>query len=168
MSNPLQSAYTNPSDNAGGAINYNAPDLTRHPPRSPRTRLGGFVHLARMIDKARAIIAGKGGDFHYPCPFDQRFFAFTGLNSDAFLAEVKSGKSDSELLAYVQENSSPKRHPAEIASWSSWFEQLTVTSPDKREFFNHVHRKNAAHREDIGTWFEWLELDDYVTFGGRP
>jgi hypothetical protein len=65
-------------------------------------------------------------------------------------------------------NAQPKRHPAEIAAWSAWFEQLTVTSPDSRTFFNDVHRQNAPQREDVATWFDWLELDDFVTFGGRP
>lgn len=164
----LQSSYAQPTGNAAGAINLGAPDLTRHPPRSPRTRLGGFVHLPRLIDKARAVIAGTNGDFHYNCPMDQRFWAFTGINPEAFFAEVKTGKSDSELLAYVNANTQPKRHPSEIAAWSMWFEQLTATPPDTRAFFNDIHRKNAAHRDDIATWFDWLELDDYVTFGGRP
>jgi len=87
---------------------------------------------------------------------------------EALFAEIKAGKSDSEILAYVTANSSPKRHAAEIAAWSTWFEQLTPTPPDTRAFFNDVHRKNAANRDDIATWFDWLELDDYVTYGGRP
>lgn len=164
----LQSNYLQPTTGAAGAVNLGAPDLTRHPPRSPRTRLGGFVHLPRLIDKARAVVAGTNGDYHFNCPIDQRFWAFTGVNPEAFLAEVKAGKSDSELLAYALANCSPKRHPSEIAAWSHWFEQLTPTPPDTRAFFNDVHRKNAAHRDDIATWFDWLELDDYVTFSGRP
>jgi hypothetical protein len=168
MSTPLTAAYLAPQAPTAGAVNYSAPDLRRHPPRSPRTRLGGFVHLPRLIDKARALAAGTQGDYHYPCPFDARFFDFTGVNADAFLAEVKSGKSDAELLAYVQANAQPRRQPAEIAAWSVWMEQLTVSAPDRRDFFNEVHRKNAPHREDIATWFDWLELDDFVTFGGRP
>ena len=168
MSSSLTSSYLNPNAPAVGAVNYRAPDLTRHPPRSPRAQLGGFVHLPRLIDKARALAAGTIGEYHYPCPFDARFFGFTGLNADAFLAEVKAGKSDSELLAYVMANTQPKRHPSEIAGWSAWMLQLTPTVPDTRAFFNDVHRKNAAHREDISTWFDWLELDDFVTFGGQP
>ncbi len=164
----LQSAYTQPAGAATGAINLGAPDLTRHPPRSPRTRLGGFVHLPRLIDKARAALAGTNGDYHFNCPMDQRFWTFTGVNPDAFLAEVKAGRTDSELLAYALANCSPARHPSEIAAWSAWFEQLTPTPPDTRAFFNDVHRKNAAHRHDIATWFDWLELDDFVTFGGKP
>jgi hypothetical protein len=168
VSSSIQSSYTQPSTTLAGAVNFNAPDLSRHPPRSPRCRLGGYVHLPRLIDKARAFAAGTIGDYHYPCPFDARFFAYTGLNADAFLAEVKAGKSDAELLAYVQATAQPPRHAAEIAAWSEWLQQLGPTSPDKREFFNEVHRKNAPHREDIAAWFDWLELDDFVTFGGRP
>ena len=168
MSDSLQSAYINPSAPKERAINYSAPDLTRHPPRSPRTRLGGFVHLPRLLDKARAVAAGTNGDFPYNCPIDQRFFAYTGINPDDLFAEIKAGKSDSELLAYVSAHTQPKRHAAEIAAWSTWFEQLTATPPDSRAFFNDVHRKNAAHRDDIATWFDWLELDDFVTFGGKP
>jgi hypothetical protein len=167
MSDSLKSAYQNPTA-AGGAINLSTPDLTKFPPRSPRTRLGGFVQLPRLIDKARAIAAGKGGDFHYNCPIDQRFFGFTNVNPDAFMEQVKAGKSDSELLAFVTATMSPKRHASEIVAWSHWFEQLTPTPPDTRAFFNDIHRKNAPNRDDIATWFDWLELDDYVTFGGKP
>ena len=168
MAKSLKKSYTAPAAPKGGSVDYNAPDLTRHPPRSPRTRLGGYVHLPRLIDKARAVVAGTNGDFHYNCPIDQRFLAYTGLNPDALFAEIKSGKSDSEILAYVNAHAQPKRHAAEIAAWSTWFEQLTPTPPDSRAFFNDVHRKNAANRDDIATWFDWLELDDYVTFGGKP
>ncbi|HEX7632014.1 MAG TPA: DUF5069 domain-containing protein, partial [Lacunisphaera sp.] len=57
----LKSNYLNPSAAKGGSVNYSAPDLTRHPPRSPRTRLGGYVQLPRLIDKARAVAAGTAG-----------------------------------------------------------------------------------------------------------
>ena len=40
-------------------IDYRHPDLTQHPPRSPRVRLGGFAHLPRLLDKARAFAAGR-------------------------------------------------------------------------------------------------------------
>jgi len=164
----LHAAYLAPTGPAAGAVNLSRPDLRRHPPRSPYTRLGGFVHLPRLIDKARALTRGAIGEYHYRCPFDQRFFAFTGIGADAFLAQVKAGKSDSELLAYVTAKSRLRRHPAEIAAWSQWMTQLTPSSPDGRGFFNDVHRKNAPHRDDIGPWFDWLELDDFVTFGGKP
>jgi hypothetical protein len=168
MAKSLKKSYTSPTSAKVGAVNYSAPDLTRHPPRSPRTRLGGYVHLPRLIDKARAVVAGTNGDFHFNCPMDQRFWNFTGIKPAAFFKQVKAGKSDSELLAYVAAHTNPPRHASEIAAWSAWFEQQTPDNPDGRAFFNDVHRKNAAHRKDIETWFDWLELDDYVTYGGRP
>ena len=54
----------------------NPTDLTQRPPRSPRTRLGGFAILPRMLDKGRAIIAGTNGEYKYACPLDQRFLDF--------------------------------------------------------------------------------------------
>ena len=42
---------------------FSAPDLTQHPPRSVRVRLGGFAHLPRLLDKARAFAAGKQGSY---------------------------------------------------------------------------------------------------------
>ena len=164
----IHAAYLDPAGPAAGAVDLNRPDLRRHPPRSPHARLGGFVHLPRLIDKVRAKASGRIGEYHYPCPFDRRFFGFTGLDPDAFLAQAKAGRSDSELLAYVQSKGRPKRHPSEIAAWSQWMEQLTPSSTEARGFFNEVHAKNAPQRDDIVTWFDWLELDDFVTFGGKP
>ena len=164
----LRSSYATPTAAAAGAVKYSAPDLNRHPPRSPRTRLGGFVHLPRLLDKARAVAAGRGGEFHYNCPFDIQFFTFTGLNHVAFMKQITSGKSDSGMLAYVQANNKFKRTDSQIASWSAWMETWTPSVPDTREFFNNIHRKNAPGRADIFTWFDWIELDDYVTYGGQP
>jgi hypothetical protein len=45
-------------------ISYSAPDLSQHPPRSPRARLGGYVHLPRLLDKARAHLAGRMGEYN--------------------------------------------------------------------------------------------------------
>jgi fibro-slime domain-containing protein len=53
-------------------------NLTQRPPRSARVRLGGYVILARLLDKCRAELQGASGEYHYNCPLDQRFFKFTG------------------------------------------------------------------------------------------
>ena len=167
MAKDVKKSYLKPTEKKPG-VDLCSPDLTRHPPRSPRTRLGGFVHLPRLIDKARAAAAGKQGEFHYNCPMDVHFFSFTGISHEAFMAEVKSGKSDGELLAYAMAHLKPARTASQIASWTRWYESLTPSDPDARAFFNDVHRRNAPLRSDISTWFDWLELDDYVTYGGKP
>ncbi|MDB6038094.1 MAG: hypothetical protein JWM99_1935, partial [Verrucomicrobiales bacterium] len=65
--------------------NIPAPDLTQRPPRSPRTRLGGYALLPRMLDKGRATLVNKNGEFHFDCPLDQHILSFLGIDSKALL-----------------------------------------------------------------------------------
>lgn len=146
-------------------LNLSAPDLTQHAPRSPRVRLGGYVHLPRLLDKARAVIAGKNAGYHYNCPLDKHFFGFTGIDADAMLAAIKSGKSDAEMIAWVRENT--KRLPSEIAAWSTWLSAHGVGGVDGHAWFADVIKTNGAERDDIQTFFDLLDLDDYVSFGGK-
>ncbi len=145
----------------------NAPDLTKRPPRSPRVRLGGYVILPRMLDKGRALIAGTKGEYNYACPMDQRFLEFTGVNPEALKKQLAAGKGDGEILAWIRKNQKNKRTDAEIASWSAWQEQRAPSELEGREFFHGLHAKIAPTREDIATWFDLLDLDDYVSFGGQ-
>jgi hypothetical protein len=32
---------------------------------------------------------------------------------------------------------------------------------------HEAQKKIAPNREDIGAWFDLLDVDDYVTFGGK-
>src|SRR5258706_14382301 len=91
-------------------------DLTQRPPRSPRVRLGGYAILPRMLDKGRATIAGKNGEYHYACPLDQRFLEFTGINSDSLKEQLAAGKGDWEILAWIQKHAKHKRTDPEIAA----------------------------------------------------
>ena len=149
-------------------MNYKAPDLRQHPPRSPRVRLGGFVMLARMIDKGRATIAKKNGEYHYNCPLDQRLLQFVGLSAEALKKELAAGRSDQQILNWIGKNAKNKRELIDVLAWSAYQEQRTPSDPEGREFFNSIHAKVAAKREDIHTWFDLLDLDDFVSFGGQP
>ena len=155
------------ADSPSPLIHYATPDLRRHPPRPPRVRLGGFVHLPRLADKARAAAAGKLGEYIYPCPLDQRFFAFTGLTPEAFLDAVRSEPSDTQLLARVMQNLSPARAPHEILAWSHWMENLSIGDARRHRTFAEEIERLAPDRSDIVTYFDRLDLDDYVSFGGR-
>ena len=145
----------------------NASDLTKQPPRSPRTRLGGYVILPRMLDKGRATIAGKHGEYKYACPLDQRFLEFAGIDPAALKKQMAAGKGDWEVLQWINANSKTKPTAPEIAAWSTFQEQRVPTDPESRAFFNELHSKAAEYREDIATWFDLLDLDDYVSFGGK-
>ncbi|MGN6552595.1 MAG: DUF5069 domain-containing protein [Verrucomicrobiota bacterium] len=144
-----------------------APDLTKQAPRGPRVRLGGYALLPRMLDKGRAAIIGKNGEYNYNCPLDQRFVNFVGIDPEALKKELAAGKGDGEILAWIQANAKIKRTESEIAAWSLWQEQRAPDNPDSREYFNELHKKVAPTRSDITNWFELLDLDDYVSFGGK-
>jgi hypothetical protein len=146
-------------------LNLSAPDLTQHPPRSPRVQLGGYVHLPRLIDKARAVIAGKPGEYHYNCPLDQQFFRFTGIGHEAMLAEIKKGGSDSDILAWVRGQTT--RLPSEVAAWSLWMRTHAPGGKDGHAWFGEVIKGASAGRDDVFGFFDLLDLDDYVTFGGK-
>jgi hypothetical protein len=141
------------------------PDLTQHPPRSPRVQLGGYLHLPRLLDKARATAAGKNGEYNYNCPFDQHFFNFTGIGHKALLAEVRKGRSDSQMLAWVRKRA--KRLPAEVAAWSLWLRTHAPGGTKGHGWFSDSIKKNAADRDDVFGYFDLLDLDDYVSFGGK-
>src|SRR6266511_6437551 len=102
-------------------------DLTKRPPRSPRVRLGGYVILPRMLDKGRATIAGKNGEYHYACPMDQRLLEFIGIDPEALKKELAAGKSDWALLEWINANSTMKPRQIEILAWSAVQEQRVPT-----------------------------------------
>ena len=146
-------------------MSLNTPDLTKFPPRSPRVRLGGYVILPRMLDKGRATLAGKNGEYHYACPLDQRFLEFVGIDPEPLKKEL--GQGDNEVLAWIEKNAKYKRSPLEIAAWSVVAEQRVPMDVESREFFNGLQKQAAPQREDIATWFDLLDVDDYVSFGGK-
>jgi Domain of unknown function (DUF5069) len=143
----------------------NTPDLTKFPPRSPRVRLGGYAILPRCLDKGRATLAGKNGEYHYACPLDQRFLEFAGIDPEALKKQL--GKSDTEVLEWITANAKNKRTMPEIIAWSAWQDQLAPSNPDSRDFVNGLHKAGAPKRTDIIGWFDVLDMDDYVSFGGK-
>jgi hypothetical protein len=145
----------------------NAPDLTQRPPRSARVRLGGFVILPRALDKGRAHLAGKDGEYHFGCPLDQRFLEFAGIGLEALKKQLAAGKGDGEILAWIRATSKRKPSEAEIQAWSAFQEQRVPSDTESREFFQGLHAKAAPKRDDIVSWFDLLDLDDFVSFGGQ-
>ena len=103
-------------------------DLTQRPPRSFRVRLGNYVVLARMLDKGRATLAGKNGEYIYNSPTDQRLVQFLGFDPDALLKELATGKGDGEILEWVQAHSKTPRSPWEIEAWSAFMEKRAPDS----------------------------------------
>ena len=143
-------------------------DLTRRPPRSTRVRLGGLVILARMLDKGRATLAKKNGEYNYNSPTDQHLVRFLGFDPEALLQELAAGKGDGEILQWVLTNAKTPRTPWEIQAWSAYFDNRGPDSDaETLSGFAEYIGQHSTTREDIKTWFDALDLDDFVSFGGK-
>ncbi len=143
-------------------------DLTVRPPRSARVRLGGYVILPRILDKCRAVLAGTNGDYHYACPLDQRFFAFTGIDPELLKEQVAAGLGDGALLAWIRANAPLQREDWEIEHWSRTRETSAPGDSGSRAYVGgEIEKAGGSERDDLATWFEWLDFDDFVSYGGQ-
>lgn len=104
-------------------------DLTKEFPRSPKEKLDGLAWLPRLIDKAKARLAGTLGEYNYNCPMDVRFFVFLGLTPEAFLDAVREDASDAAVAAWVAEHGQ-KRADAEKADFNRMLASLGPDKPD--------------------------------------
>ena len=144
-------------------------DLTQRPPRGMRQRLGGMVLLPRILDKGRATLAGKNGAYNFNSPTDQFLVRFLGLDLSVLLKELAGGKGDGEILEWVLANTKIPRAPWEIKEWSAYMETRGSDSDaESLASFAEYVGQHTKTREDIRSWFDALDLDDYVSFGGKP
>lgn len=123
--------------------------------------------LARCLDKGRAVIAGSQGEYHFACPLDQRFLQFVGVDPEGLRSQLAAGKGDQEILEWVEQTAKIKRGPWEITAWSDFQEKDGPGDIEFRNFFNQLHGAANSKREDVYSLFDLLDLDDYVSFGGK-
>lgn len=136
-------------------------DLTTTTPRSVREKVLGIVQLSRTIDKAKAAVHGKIGDYEYPCPMDRGLFEFLGMKESAFADFVKHAKSDAEIVNYSKAFVE-KKSPDEIATFNR--RAMTAKPADESlEHFKALRSKIAPDRTDVTTWPDLLDLEE-----GRP
>jgi hypothetical protein len=125
-------------------------DLRKDFPRSMRATAGGYAHLARMIDKCRAVLAGTQGEYIYPCPLDRRLLDFVGITSDQFTAAVRSHQSDEGVVAWFREVATP-RSTGELEEWNK-----TLLA----ERFRHDRDAVDSSRTDIAAWADLQDLEE--------
>ncbi len=141
-------------------------DLTKEAPRSPRVRIKDYVILARTLDKCRADLAGKIGDYHFDCPLDNVLFGFKGVHGSDFRRRVEMGASDEEIGEWI-ESQGISRTPEEVRLWSSQVEANSLNDdPEKRDWFAEQCKALGLNPETT-TVFDWLEADDSAVFKSR-
>ena len=135
--------------------------MERLQPRSPYEKLGGYVHLPRLIDKARLHRKGLLIGYNYKTVgFDKHLLAFLKLNGDAFEEAANALDDDGAILNWVQKNG--EKHPPEAIE--QWNQAMTSSHPDtaakKARFLHFLKEAGGEGRKDIRTYFDLIEFDE--------
>lgn len=142
----------------------NAPDLRKSAPRRVSEKMAGYVHLARMLDKARAALAGTIGEYIYPCPLDRRLLEFAGITPEQFSAEAAKW-TDQELAEWFRR--SARHSDSEITAWNETMLRLGPDTEEKWKYFKATRDAIDARRSDITTWVDLLDLEEGRTVPRR-
>ncbi len=134
-------------------------DLRRNFPRSMKFKLGGYAHLARMIDKCRAVLAGTGGEYIYPCPMDDRLLEFVGITSEQFTAAVKANSTDEGVVTWF-EKQVRVHQPAELEDWNRNLLARGPSSPESAARFTKYLDAIDPSRTDITAWSDLQDLEE--------
>ncbi len=149
-----------------GDFNWNLMDLRSSFPRSMRVKMEGYVHLARMIDKCRAVLAKTEGEYIYPCPMDDRLMEFTGITADQFTAAVKPNPSDEAVAKWFTQTA--KAHPsAKLEAWNRMMLNRGPSTPKKQEYFNKLRDAVDSSRTDLTAWSDLQDLEEGRTVPRR-
>ena len=130
-------------------------------PRSPYERLGGYVHLPRLIDKARLHRKGLLSGYNYKTVgFDQHLLAFLKLEPDAFENAANELESDEAILQWVKQHG-VSHLPEEIEQWNqAMISRQPDTAEKKARFLHFLREAGGAGRKDIRTYFDLIEFDE--------
>jgi hypothetical protein len=134
-------------------------DLRTGFPRSMRAKMEGYVHLARMIDKCRAVLAGTEGEYIYPCPMDERLMEFAGITADQFTAAVKANPTDEAVAKWFRQ--AAKAHPpAEMEVWNQMMLSRGPSSPESMARFKKYLDAVDPSRTDLTAWSDLQDLEE--------
>lgn len=130
-------------------------------PRSPYERLGGYVHLPRLIDKAKLHRKGLLNGYNYKTVgFDKHLLAFLKLDPDAFEEAVNRIDNDEGIVEWIGSNGA-KHSAEEIEEWN---EAMISRAPDsavkKARFLHFLKEAGGADRKDVRTYFDLIEFDE--------
>ena len=137
-----------------------AKDLTKEAPASPKSRVGGYVILSRLADKARAdFMGGNLGEYHTDCPLDHMLLDWKGVPYSDVKKLIVDGADDKAVADYLDAHGTQKS-PDEKQAWS---DQMTAmnpyNNPEKREWYAGACEE-AGLDPTTTPMFDWLEATD--------
>jgi hypothetical protein len=135
--------------------------MQRLHPRSPYEKLGGYVHLPRLIDKARLHRKGLLDGYNYKTVgFDKHLLAFLKIDGDALEEIAHNLDDDADILDWVRRNA-VQHSPQAIEQWNqAMISRHPDTAAKKARFLNFLKQAGGEGRKDIQTYFDLIEFDE--------
>jgi mannose-6-phosphate isomerase-like protein (cupin superfamily) len=122
-------------------------DLTVQEPRPFGLELEGYAHLPRMLDKARATLAGTAGAYQFGCPVDHTCMARLGITPEVVLDLASRHGDDADVLQALRERGIPSAHEA-------WFDAAAVEDELQEEgIYLRVRSREQLPEEGDGRRF---------------
>src|SRR3954471_9048662 len=135
-------------------------------PRSPREKMGGWMHLPRLIDKIRLHLAGKLHPDYQPNfgkGFDGLWLETAGVPAEQFVEIVRNSITDGQVCDWVLKN---VKKPE------------SVRAQQRERMLNYPRQDDAAmqerlklrkqqsglsDREDIQCFVDYIDADEKRT-----
>ena len=96
-----------------------AKDLARVQPRALDAELDGYAWLPRMLDKARATLAGTSGSYLFGCPIDHTCMARLNISPELLLDLARRYADDQDVMNALRGHGVPSAREA-------WFDGQAV------------------------------------------
>ena len=133
-------------------------------PRSPRETLGGYVIAARTLDKCRASIAGKLGEYKFDCPLDNFFFGFTEITADSFREFVSTGADDDSVAEWIETNARPRERREIIQGNNDMRATRICDLPvELQEFLEGYIPQFLPSSRPVYVWFDVYDIEEERT-----
>lgn len=133
-------------------------DLTKEYPRSPRDELDGLTLLPRAIDKARAQLENKLGEYKYfGCRLNTRLFNTLGVTDEEFLDAVRRSPGDEDVLEWIREYVRPERDKVE--KMNQWVLHNEPAENEREEFCDELERVDPGN-DSVNTWTDLIDLEE--------
>ena len=128
-----------------------ARDLTVEEPRPFGLELEGYAHLPRMLDKARATLAGTAGRYQFGCPVDHTCMAHLRVTPEVVLELAARHADDQRVVEALRDHGVP---PAREA----WFDAQAVEDQlQEEDFYLRVRSREQLPEHGDGRLFAGAE-----------
>ena len=128
--------------------------MRRLHPRSPYLKLGGYVHLPRLIDKARLHRKGLLDGYNYKTVgFDKHLLAFLKIDGEMFEEIAHKLDDDHAILAWLQKNGE-QHSPEAIEQWNEvMISRHPDTAAKKARFLHFLKEAGGDGRKEYPDLF---------------